>query len=259
MDQSLSDERDTGRGSGRGSGGDARARLLAATLPHVAFDGWSDAAVAAGAADAGLDPGLMRVLCPRGALDLAVDYHRAGDAAMVRALAAADLGALRFRDRIAHAVRLRLDGADREVVRRGMVLFALPQNMAVGSGLVWGTADAIWRALGDGSDDLNWYTKRLTLSAVYSATVLYWLGDTGAGSGPDSGAAATWAFLDRRIEDVMRFEKAKADFRASGLGRIMAGPLKILDHIRAPVAPPGASADVPTGASPLTPPQKGHE
>lgn len=240
MDQSLSEERD----AGREGGGDARARLLAATLPHVVFDGWSDAAVQAGARDAGLDPGLMRVLCPRGALDLAADYHRAGDAAMVKALAAADLGALRFRERIAHAVRLRLAGADREVVRRGMVLFALPQNMAAGSGLIWGTADAIWRALGDRSDDLNWYTKRLTLSAVYSATVLYWLGDTGANSGPDSGpnagpdsgAAATWAFLDRRIGDVMAFEKAKADFRASGLGRMLAGPLKILDHIHAPAA-----------------------
>lgn len=212
--------------------GDARARLLAAALPHVVFDGWTAATLMAAAADAGIDPGLTRVLCPRGGLDLAVDYHRAGDLAMLAALAAADLSALRFRQRIAHAVRLRLQGSDPEVVRRSLSLFALPQHMATGSALLWGTADAIWRGLGDGSIDLNWYTKRLTLSAVYSSTVLYWLGDS------SEGRADTWNFLDRRIEDVMRFEKAKADFRASGLGKMLAGPLKILGHIRAPAAAP---------------------
>ena len=212
--------------------GDARARLLAAALPHVVFEGWTAATLAAASGDAGIDPGLARVLCPRGALDLALDYHRAGDRAMSAALAAADLSALRFRERIARAVRLRLQDSDREVVRRGLSLFALPHHMAEGSALLWGTADAIWRALGDGSDDINWYTKRLTLSAVYSSTVLYWLGDS------SEGRADTWDFLDRRIGDVMRFEKAKADFRASGLGRILAGPLKVLDHIRAPAAAP---------------------
>ena len=209
-----------------------RARLLAAALPHVPFDGWSEATFQAAAADAGIAPGLARVACPRGAPDLAADYHRAGDQAMLAALGAHDLAALRFRDRVALAIRLRLGAADRDRVRRGMTLFAQPQNMTAGSGLLWGTADAIWRALGDNSTDVNWYTKRMTLSAVYSATVLYWLGDD------SDGQAATWAFLDRRIADVMRFEKAKADFRASPWGKMLAGPLKLLDSIRAPASLP---------------------
>lgn len=214
------------------TGPDDRARLLAAALPHVAFDGWTEATFRAAAADAAIAPDLARVLCPRGALDLAVDYHRAGDRTMEARLAASDLTGLRFSQRVALAVRLRLQDADRDAVRRGAALFALPANMATGSGLVWGTADAIWRALGDNSADLNWYTKRMTLSAVYSATVLYWLGDDSPGH------ADTWAFLDRRIEDVMRFEKTKAEFRASGLGKALAGPLKILDRVRPPAPIP---------------------
>ncbi len=210
-----------------------RARLLTAALPHVAFDGWSAATFAAAAADAGIAPGMARVICPRGALDLAVAYHRQGDRAMEARLAASDLAALKFRERVAAAVRFRLEAADPDAVRRGAALFSLPQNVAVGSALIWGTADAIWRALGDNSADVNWYTKRMTLSAVYSATVLYWLGDDSAGK------AATWEFLSRRIEDVMRFEKAKADFRASGLGKTLAGPLKLLTRIRAPAPAPG--------------------
>jgi len=211
----------------------AAARLLEAALPHVTFDGWSEATFRAAAAEAGLSPELARALCPRGALDLAVAFHHRGDRAMEAALAGRDLSQARFRDRVALAVRLRLEGADREVVRRGAALFALPQNAATGAALVWGTADAIWRALGDRSDDINWYTKRATLSAVYSATVLFWLADESAGH------AATWEFLDRRIGDVMRFERFKARVRENPvLGRMLEGPLKALGRLRPPAGPP---------------------
>ncbi len=211
--------------------------LMEAALAHVVFDGWSAAAFAAACKDAGVDPGLARVICPGGAVDLAVAYHRRGDRLMRARLAAEDLAALRFRDRIAAAVRFRLAEADRELVRRGAALFALPQHAATGAALIWGTADAIWSALGDTSRDFNWYSKRATLSAVYAATVLYWLGDDSEGS------AATWEFLDRRIEDVMRFEKAKAHLKESPtLGRLLEGPLQLVGNIRAPGA---AAADLP--------------
>jgi ubiquinone biosynthesis protein COQ9 len=149
---------------------------------------------------------------------------------MLAALQAADLGDMRFRDRIAHAVRLRLEAVeDKELVRRGMTLFALPPYAADGARALWQTADHIWQALGDTSQDVNWYTKRATLSAVYSATVLYWLGDTSEDD------AATWAFLDRRIDNVMQIESLKAKARANpALSRLLQGPLGLLGRIRAP-------------------------
>ena len=208
---------------------DIRAALLAAAVPHVAFDGWSDATFAAAAQGAGIDPGLAQAVCPRGAFDLALAYHAAGDAAMVARLAAADLSDLRFRDRIATAVRFRLEGADREVVRRGTALFALPQHLAEGAQAIWGTADAIWVALADRSDDINYYSKRAILAGVYGATLLYWLGDASPGQ------AATWQFLDRRIENVMQFEKLKAAANANPLVKaFLAGPGSVLARIRAP-------------------------
>ncbi len=220
-------------------------RLLDAILPHVAFDGWSETAFQAAVADLELDPGLARAHCPRGALDLAAAYHRRGDRDMIAALAAADTAGLRFRDRIALAVKLRLEGADREIVRRGSALFALPQNAATGAALIWGTADAIWTALGDTSDDINWYSKRATLSAVYSATVLYWIGDDSAGH------AATWEFLDRRIEGVMRFEKFKAQVRDNPvLSKVLSGPLALLGRIRAPVGADTMPGHVKEGERP---------
>ncbi|MGR3323744.1 MAG: COQ9 family protein [Pseudooceanicola sp.] len=209
---------------------DPAADLLDAALAHVPFDGWSKTSFDAAVADTGTDPGLARALYPRGALDMALAYHRRGDAAMVERLAGTDLSALRFRDRIAQAVRFRLEAIeDRELARRGMTLFALPQHAGEGARALWSTADAIWRALGDTSDDVNWYTKRATLSGVYSATLLYWLGD----DSPDH--QATWAFLDRRIEEVMQIEKVKAQLRENRLASaLLAGPMAVLGQVRAP-------------------------
>lgn len=210
----------------------AKAQLLQAALPHVAFDGWSDATFQAAVADSGLAPGLAQALLPRRGVDLAVAYHRAGDAAMIEGLVARDLAALRFRDRVALAIRLRLEAADKEMVRRGSALFALPQHAIEGAGLIWSTADAVWTALGDTSRDLNWYTKRASLSAVYASTVLFWLGDH------SDDHADTWAFLDRRIENVMQFEKTKAGLRENPLAKaLLRGPLKVLERVSAPQSP----------------------
>ena len=212
-----------------------RATLLDAALTHVAFDGWTPATFDAAVRDTGISAEAARDACPRGALDLAVAFHRRGDALMRDRLQSTDMTAMRIREKVTCAVRARIEvAADREAVRRGTTLFALPQHAAEGAALIWGTADAIWTALGDPSDDINWYTKRATLSGVYGSTVLFWLGDTSDGFG------ATWAFLDRRIEDVMRIEKLKAQVRENPLLKpLMAGPNWLASRIKAPNPPTG--------------------
>ncbi len=206
--------------------------ILDAAVVHVPFDGWSETTFRAATADSGVASALARALFPRGGVDLALAYHARGDGQMVARLAAMDLTTMRFRDRIATAVRSRLELADKELVRRGTTLFSLPQHAADGAKAIWGTTDKIWTALGDTSTDINWYTKRATLTAVYGSTVLYWLGDGSLDN------QATWAFLDRRIDQVMQIEKVKAAIRENPLGKaIIDGPLKILEKVRVPKLP----------------------
>ena len=220
----------------------AKDAVLDAALAHVAFDGWSAATLAAATADSGVAPGLVTALFPRGAVDLALAYHYRGDALMRERFAAENHDGLRYSEKVARAVRLRLEAAsDKEAVRRGTTLFALPQHAADGARAIWGTADAIWNALGDTSTDINWYTKRATLSAVYGATVLFWLGDD------STDHQATWDFLDRRIENVMQIEKLKSQMRDNPLSKAFAaGPGRWFDKIKSPVAPtdlPGSFMD----------------
>ena len=205
-------------------------RLLDAALPHVAFDGWSEATFRAAVAGCDLDAVEARMIAPRGALDLAVAYHRRGDRAMLDALAAEDLGALKFRDRVARALELRIDALDdREAVRRASSLFTLPQNSAEGAKLVWETADHVWTVLGDTSEDVNWYTKRATLSGVWASTVLFWLGDD------SPGAIDTRAFMRRRIDNVMQIEKVKAQLRENPVTKgLMSGVGALFSRVSAP-------------------------
>lgn len=216
----------------------AKRAVIHAALPHVVFDGWTDRTLARAVEDAGVDPGLSRLAFPRGGVDLALGYHYQLDADLGEDLAGADLAGLRFRDRIAHAIMRRLEMADREAVRRGAALFALPLYAADGARAVWHTADTIWTALGDTSRDYNWYTKRTTLSAVYSSCALFWLGDTSVGT------SATRDFVNRRIDDVMRFEDVKARIRKNPVAaKLLQGPSRLLDRIKAP--DDTASSDLP--------------
>lgn len=209
---------------------DPATALLDATVMHVPFDGWSETAFKAAIEDTGVDPTVARGLYPRGAIDLAAAFHRKGDDLMIAAYGKEDTDTLRFREKVALMVRLRLDAVeDKEAVRRGATLFALPMHAAEGSKLIWGTADRIWTALGDTSRDINWYTKRATLSGVYSSTVLYWLGDDSLDH------QATWSFLDRRIDNVMKIEEVKARARkAPGLGPVVSQAEKLMSRIKAP-------------------------
>ncbi|KAF0676475.1 COQ9 family protein [Profundibacterium mesophilum] len=209
---------------------DPRDRLLDAALLHVPFDGWSDATLRAAARDVDLSVEAARALFPRGGVDMALAFHRRGDARLRARLEREPLDGMRFRDRVMTAVRWRIEMIEsREAVRRGTALLALPHHAADSTQALWETADHIWTALGDRSDDINWYTKRATLSAVYGATVLYWLGD----DSPEQ--RDSWAFLDRRIEDVMRIETAKARMRSNPvLMRALAGPIWALSRVRAP-------------------------
>ena len=206
-------------------------RLIEAALPHVVFDGWTTAILDAAIAESGVDAGLARLAFPRGGIDMALAFHRRTDRALADELAVADLDAMRIRDRIIHCVRRRIElvAEHREAVRRGVTLLALPIHAPEGAREIWRTADIIWTACGDTATDYNWYTKRMILGSVYSATVLYWLGD------PSPNFANTWTFLDRRIENVMEFEKTKAQLNDNPLVRaILWGPMQVLGAIKAP-------------------------
>jgi len=220
---------------------ETRDRLLVAALTHVPFDGWSETALAAAAVDLGLEPEEARQAFPGGPLAL-VSYHAAyADRRMEDALKEADLAAMRLRERIAHAVRLRLEqnAAHREAIRAALPILAQPANGPHALSSLYRTVDTIWFAVGDRTTDFGFYTKRALLAGVYLSTLLYWLND---GS---EDAQATWGFLDRRIADVMRIQTTRARlarFRPPGLGllqrlreaaRAAADPM----HTRGPQSP----------------------
>jgi len=194
-----------------------RDRLLEAALAHIPFDGWSRRSLRAAAADAGLEPGLARRLFPRGGDDLLVHLERWADRQMMARVDSEALQSLPIRERIARLVRARLEvlSPHREALRRATAARLLPGNALAGAASLWHTVDLMWALAGDRADDFSFYTKRSLLAAVWSSTFLYWLDDR------SDDLAATWAFLERRIDNVMQIGqlRARLDDALQSLGR----------------------------------------
>jgi ubiquinone biosynthesis protein COQ9 len=192
-----------------------RTGLLVATLAHVPFDGWTARAMANGARAAGMDPLDIRRYFPGGAAEMVAYFGAWADGCMTEALAARELADLRIRERIALALRLRLEALapHREAVRATLAWLAIPTNAPLAAKCLYRTVDAAWYGIGDKSWDFNFYTKRALLAAVVAATALYWLDDESEGS------ADTYAFMERRIADVMKIPRLRA-VAASVLSRL---------------------------------------
>jgi len=202
-----------------------RPRLVAAMLPNVPFDGWTAESRDLAADAEGVDRDIAAMALPDAA-SMVDAYTLRADAMMADAMAGALQ--LKVRDRIRLALRSRLQAAspDREAVRRALSVLLLPQNAALSARTLWRTADAMWRAAGDTATDFNHYSKRVILAGVYSASLLYWLDDD------SDDHAATWGFIDRRIDDVMTFEKTKA--RVQDAMANLPNPARFLGRLRYP-------------------------
>lgn len=187
-----------------------RAALAPLIARNAAFDGWSYAAVDSAAVELEIEPDVAALVFNGNAMRMVDAWIDSIDQELARRLTASRLNALKIRDRITIllATRLEIMNPDREALRRAMAIMAMPQNIVRGTKVGWRSADRMWRMAGDTASDFNHYTKRATLSAVYGSTLSVFVND----ESPDF--IDTRAFLDRRIENVMQFEKVKAQARA---------------------------------------------
>ena len=186
-----------------------RERLALAVGENAVFDGWTRAAIDSAAAQLGIDRAQARLAFPKSQAAMIDAYVEGVDREMEKRLPPDRLAGMKIREKIRALVwtRLEIMGPAREAVRRGLAILAMPQNVPLAAKIGWRSADLMWRLAGDTSTDFNHYTKRMTLGAVYGSTLLAWLDD-------DSERwSETAAFLDRRIDNVMQFERWKAEWR----------------------------------------------
>jgi len=210
--------------------------LRVALAPDIAasaiFDGWNETALVAAAEMVGCDIDIAR-LAFAGAkpMDMVAAWIASVDQAMEAEWPGERLATMKIRDRIRALVGFRLEAVAHidEAVRRALAVMAQPQNVRRSLKLGWGSADIMWRLAGDSATDYNHYTKRAILAGIYSATLAVFVNDE------SEGKADTYAFLDRRIDGVMKFEKVKAQINGNPLGRLlMAGPNALSKMVRPP-------------------------
>lgn len=207
---------------------DLRLAVAPALAEAAVWDGWSEAAVRSAAADKGIDPDAAAFAFADGPMAMIAAWIGSIDAAMVDALPPEKLATLKIRERIRTLVQFRLDAVapHKEALRRALAIMAMPQNAPRTLKLGWHSADAMWRLAGDTATDYNHYTKRMTLGSIYAATLAVFANDS------SEDHAETRAFLDRRIEGIMRFEKVKG--RLLRPREEMFSPARLLGRLRYP-------------------------
>lgn len=205
-----------------------RRQLAPAVAEAAVFDGWTMAAVDTAAAGEAIDPELARLAFKDGALAMIAAWIETIDLAMAEHLTAERLGSFPIRERIFRLVEFRLNWMNphREALRRAQAIMAMPQNVPSALRIGWNSADLMWRLAGDTATDYNHYTKRMILGSIYAATLAVFVCDD------DEDFGETRAFLARRIEDVMRFEKAKARLLKPNDERF--SPARFLGRLRYP-------------------------
>lgn len=205
-----------------------RRRLALAVGENAVFDGWTRAAVDSAAGQLGIDSVQARLAMPKGQAAMIDLYIQEVDRALEAWFTPERMAGTKIREKIRSLVWHRLEtmGPAREAVRRALAILAMPQNLPLALRISWRTADEMWRLAGDTSTDFNHYTKRMTLGAVYGSTLLVWLDDQ------SEGWMETAAFLDRRIDDVMKIEKLKAEWRGSSDRRLSVS--RFLGRLRYP-------------------------
>jgi ubiquinone biosynthesis protein COQ9 len=212
-EEKLDGRVEAGPGENRDDGA-LKEAVLAAALLDAAFDGFSDAVLAKAGKSAGVDADALARLFPDGPLSLIEYYSVAADGEMEKRLAAMNLPAMKIRERIAAAVLARLSilKPHKEAARRAGATLSLPMHAGLAAKLMYRSVDAMWRAVGDSSTDFNFYTKRGILAGVYGATLLRWFNDS------SEDESVTTEFLAARIENVMQFEKFKAQAKKAFAG-----------------------------------------
>jgi len=205
-----------------------RRRLALPVGENAVFDGWTKQAIDTAAEQLGIDAVQARLAMPKGQAALIDLYIQEVDRTLEAYFTPKRMQGMKIREKIRALIWHRLEtmGPAREAVRRGLAILAMPQNVPLALRISWRTADLMWRLAGDTSTDFNHYTKRVSLGAVYGSTLLAWLDDN------SEGWADTAAFLDRRIDNVMQFEKFKAEWRGSSERRL--SPSRFFGRLRYP-------------------------
>jgi ubiquinone biosynthesis protein COQ9 len=206
-----------------------RVALAPAIADAAVFDGWSNAALVSAAQMDGVDPDVARLAYPGGAMDMIAAWVASIDLAMAEALPPETLAAMKIRARIRSLVEARLAAVvgREEALRRALAIMAMPQNVVRAGKLGWASADVMWRLAGDTATDYNHYTKRAILASIYAATLAVFVDDE------SEGKAETRAFLDRRIDGIMKFEKFKAQMLRPSSERFSVA--RFLGRLRYPV------------------------
>ena len=187
--------------------------LVRAMLTHVPFDGWTWEAMEQGAIDIGFEKKktsslrikIFKDLFKNGPIDFIDVFSEIIDLEVKENYNLIEFKPERVPEKIKKIIMIRLNLCQRykEAVRSSISLTAIPVNARASLKILYRTCNSIWRIAGDKSTDFSFYTRRISLAAVYTSTLLFWLNDN------SNNNIETEFFLERRLKDISKISSLK--------------------------------------------------
>lgn len=185
-----------------------RDSIVSAFMNDAVFDGLSVKTLHNSFVHCHIPPEQSVLLFPDGVVDVLAWHSLRADEILTHFAQHSDLKSLSIRKRIETLLMHRFEvmANEREAIRKGLHYLSLPHHVKASTTLLFRTVDTIWRIAGDTSTDMNYYTKRMILSGIYTATLPIWLSD----KTPD--LEHTRTFLQKRLNDALKLGKLPSVF-----------------------------------------------
>ena len=185
-----------------------RKKILNQALVDINTYGFNKNMLIKAAENCNFSEGTLGRLFPEGIYELKEYFFNETDIEMLKKINRIKNKNIRIRDKIYNGVIIRLEIFQKNKDAIKHIFVSESSNPIKSVKNLWNTADLIWKSAGDTSTDYNHYTKRLLLSWVYLSTLLCWFSDS------KKDIKETKLFLNRRIDEVLKFGKKSASIKS---------------------------------------------
>jgi ubiquinone biosynthesis protein COQ9 len=183
-------------------------KIISKFIELLQFEGWSNNTLEKAAKECGFDSGYLSIIYPGGISEFTNEFITECNDAALKVALDDNFAKLRTTQKVEEIIYRRI-GTYHNVlgsidnVRKFVGYCGNPVNVPGSLRNIYSFSSDVWYLLGDKSTDFNYYTKRISLSAIYTKCMLYSLSDK------SDNLTQTKKYIQKSIDGLMKINKLK--------------------------------------------------
>lgn len=189
-----------------------KAEITNKFIESLLFEGWSQKTLEKAIEAAGVDKNQMAILYPGGIAEFTQEFIDECNKQALQIAAEPSFIKLKTQEKVRELIFARIKTyhfklQNLEALKKFMAFNVKPFQVGDSLKNIYDFSSDVWYAIGDKSTDFSFYTKRLSLSLIYSKSMLYSLNDK------SENLQSTQKFIQNSIDGLMKINKLKAKIK----------------------------------------------